>query len=405
MTERLYYEDSKLREFTASLVEQRAGERGLAVRLDRTAFYPTSGGQPHDTGTLNGHVVSDVWVDEGGEVWHLLPQTDSLGEIGAAVRGEIDWARRFDHMQQHSGQHMLSAAFVKSHRAKTIGFHLGADYSTIDLELPHLSWEAAAQVEDAVNQAVWEDLPLTVRFVTPEELPHIPLRKPPQVKEHVRVVWIGEYDVTACGGTHVSRTGEIGLIKITGLEHYKGGMRVTFHCGIRALRHYRTTHQLLRQASQSLSVGAAEVPQAVARLQADLKRTGRELHKLQAELAQVEAERLWESASEIAGKRVLYAHWADRPFAVARGMASYLQGKPRTALCFAVTEAKGTKLVCARSNDLPELNAAVILRDVAATLGGRGGGSPAMAQGGAGPHAAAEILAALQQSLRRAMES
>ncbi len=399
MTERLYYEDSKLLEFTAHLVEQRADRRGLSVRLDRTAFYPTSGGQPHDTGLLDGHTVSDVWVDEQGEVWHLLPDTDSLGEIGASVHGKVDWARRFDHMQQHSGQHMLSAAFVRAHNAKTIGFHLGTEYSTIDLELPNLSWEAAARVEEDVNRAVWADLPFTVRFVTPEELPHIALRKPPKVKEHVRVVWIGDYDITACGGTHVSRSGEIGMIKITGLERYKGGMRVTFHCGGRALRHYRVTHSLIRQTSNALSVGQGEVPEAVKRLQAELKQANRTLHKLQGELAQVEAERLWEAAAEVDGVKVLRAHWSERPFAVVRNMASHLQGKPHTVLCFAVSDAKGVKVVCARSNDLPELNAADILRKAVGSLGGRGGGSPTMAQGGARSHPPEVVLAALERAL------
>ena len=397
MTERLYYTDATLTSFDARIVERRETERGPAIRLDRTAFYPTSGGQPHDTGSLSGIPVRDVWDDEDGDVWHLLDAPLDADEVS----GTVDWPRRFDHIQQHTGQHLLSAAFVEVFDAKTIGFHLGSESSTIDLAIPQLSWEAAFRVEDEVNEVVWEDRVVSIHSVTREELKAqaIPLRKPPQVTGKIRVIWVEGYDASACGGTHVRRTGEIGLIKITGIERYKGGVRVAFQCGGRALRDYRRALHIVRETSSDLSVAQDELREAVARIQEDAKTTRRALNKAQSELMAFEADRLWTATSEIGGVKRIVAHWEDRTFADARAVASQLREKPRTLLLLAVTEAKGVRLVCARSEDLPDINAGTILREAAGTLGGRGGGSPAMAQGGAQMHPHETITAALESAI------
>jgi len=224
MTERLYYTDSALHTFAARVVERRDTERGPAVRLDRTAFYPTSGGQPYDTGTLGDVRVVDVWDDETDAVWHLLERSLDAEE----VEGRIDWERRFDHMQQHTGQHLLSAAFVRLRDAATVSFHLGTDDSSIDLDVRQLSWEDAFRVEADVNRVIWEDRPVEVHFVAEDEIAGVPLRKPPKVTGTIRVVWIRDVDASACGGTHVPRTGAVGLVKIVRLERYKGGTRVGF---------------------------------------------------------------------------------------------------------------------------------------------------------------------------------
>jgi len=396
MTKRLYYHDATQREFDARILEQRETERGVSVRLDQTAFYPTSGGQPYDTGTLNGIPILDVWDNNRGEIWHLLnqpiPQLD--------VHGTIDWPRRFDHTQQHTGQHLLSAAFINVRDAMTIGFHLGNTSSTIDLDIAKISWQDAARVENEANRIIFENRAVTVKIVTAEELHNIPLRKAPQVTGKIRVVWVQDYDASACGGTHVSHTGTVGLVKITGIERYKGGTRVAFLCGQRALEDYTRALTILRSASQMLTVGQAELVDAITRLQNAAKNTRRALNKAEATLMTFEAERLWAATPETEGLRRIVAHWEDRSFANIRASATQLRNRPRTLLFLAVTEAKGVRLICARSDDIPHINAADLLRTAASALGGRGGGSPTLAQGGAPPHPAEAILQVLHQAVQ-----
>lgn len=397
MTLRLYYDDPTCREFSTRVCDQRATERGLAVRLERTAFYPTSGGQPHDTGVLNAVAVLDVWDDDAGAIWHLLARPLE----GDAVVGQIDWTRRFDHMQQHTGQHLLSAVCASELNAATVGFHLGATASTIDLDTgarPALTWDGVARIEARVNQIIFEDRPVTIHNVSPEALGDIPLRKPPTVTGIVRVIWVADCDASACGGTHVQRTGEVGLLKVTGLERYKGGTRVTFLCGGRALTDYARALSLLRTVGGALSVGQDEIPAAVARLQEDLKTTRRLLHQTQGELLQYEAARLWAETPEVAGYRCIVAYWADRDFAAARAIAGQLRERPHTVLLLAVAEAQGVRLVCARSDDLPTVDAAALLRALTVRLGGRGGGSPTLAQGGAPLQPVEAVLAALHEA-------
>lgn len=403
MTHRLYYDDARLVTFDARIVAQRETERGLAVQLDQTAFYPTSGGQPHDTGMLAGIPVVDVWDEEDaggpGTVWHLLKAAPAA--VGDTITGVIDWPRRFDHMQQHTGQHILSAACVELYQGNTVGFHLGSEASTIDLDLPQFSWEAAFKVEDAANRVIWENRSVTIHTVTHADLGNIPLRKPPQVTGDIRVIWVEGYDASACGGTHVRTTGEIGLLKITGIERYKGGVRVTFLCGGRALRDYRRVLHALRTASSDLSVAQDEVPQTVAHLQEELQATRRALNKAQGHLLEFEADRLWEATPEVEGIRRIGVHWTDRPFADARAIAGRLRERPRTLLLLAVSEADGVRLVCARSDDLPHIDAGAMLREVTQALGGRGGGSPSIAQGGAPLHPQEAIMEAIHQIIHQ----
>jgi alanyl-tRNA synthetase len=394
VTRRLYYDAPTLRTFDARIVTRRETERGPAVQLDQTAFYPTSGGQPHDTGDIAGIPVVDVWDEDDGAIWHLL----TAMPISDAVSGVIDWPRRFDHMQQHTGQHLLSATFVAVVQAQTVGFHLGTDASTIDLDYPQLTWETAFQVEDKVNRVIWENRPVTIHTVTRDALGGIPLRKPPQVTGDIRVIWVEGYDASACGGTHVNATGEIGLIKITGLERYKGGSRVTFLCGARALRDYRRALHILRETGNALSMSQDEVPQAVVRLQDELQTTRRALNKAQGQLLEFEADRLWEETPEVDGVRRIVAHWTERTFADARVIANRLRERPHTLLLLAVTEEKGVRMVVARSEDVPHCDAGAILRVVTGALGGRGGGSPAIAQGGADAHSHEVIVEALRRA-------
>ncbi len=416
MTERLYYSDATLRTFTAHVLEQRTltaedGTLRPAARLDRTTFYPTSGGQPHDTGTLNGIDVVEVAEDDRGEIWHIL--AEPLPLQSAAVTGTIDWRRRFDHMQQHTGQHILSAAFDERLDAPTVGFHLGREGSTIDLDIAALSWDAAADVEREVNRVVWENRPVTVHMVSDAQVAEMPLRKPPAVTGEIRVIQVQGYDASACGGTHVRATGEIGMIKVAGIERYKGGVRVSFQCGERALNDYQRAMGVLRASSLLLSVGVDELPEAIARLDDELRVTRRSLRHARSELVTYEATRMWGEAPVVADIHIITDMWVDRDFEEARALANQLRERPRTMILLAVAEdnaggaPKGLRLVCAVSGDLAGrsdgavIDAASVLRDVLGALGGRGGGSPAMAQGGAPYESPQEVRVAFRKALSR----
>ena len=253
MTERLYYEDAYLTEFDALVSETRPDGW---ITLDRSAFYPTSGGQPYDTGTLNGIAVTDVQVRDG-VVWHRI---DAPFAAGDRVHGVIDWERRFDHMQQHAADHMLAGAAWQLYGGVTIGLHLGAEDSTIDMDLPggrtHLTAAEIDELETLVNRRVQRDDPIRCWFPDPAELETLPLRKRPTVSEHVRVVAMGDYEMVACGGTHPATTGQIGPVRILSSAPARGKMRLRFVSGMRAVRHlilacahrYFENHAQLRRA-------------------------------------------------------------------------------------------------------------------------------------------------------------
>jgi alanyl-tRNA synthetase len=400
MTKRLYYSDSKLREFEAEIVAQKPVEREIkearqAVRLDRTAFYPTSGGQPHDVGTLNGTPVLDVWEDDQGDIWHGISRP--LAAESGAVVGSIDWIRRFDHMQQHSGQHLLSAAFDAELGARTVGFHMSDEESTVDLDVSDLTWETVFRVEDAVNGMIWADHPVEIRMIAQSQVDDVDLRKPPTVTGTIRVITMGPYDASACGGTHVTRTGEVGAVKVVNFTNYKGGSRVTFVCGGRALRHYQVLLRDAESASLRLSVATSALPEAVDRLQAEIKSTQRTLREIRAQWAALEADQLWNQADLVDGVHVVVAQWADRDFEDVRTTALRLRERPKTIALLAAT-GQGVRLVSVCSDDLPDVDAVELLNQALAPLGGRGGGSPTLAQGGAPPHDPESVLDALRQS-------
>jgi alanyl-tRNA synthetase len=394
MTEQLYYTDSYCTRFSARVIERLTWDEHPAVVLDRTAFYPTSGGQPADRGTLNGVILLDVAVREGdGAILHVLSAPlPALGQDDSPemeVAGAVDWPRRFDHMQQHTGQHILSAAFERLLDADTVGFHLGAETSTIDLDVAGLDGEAVEPVEELVNRIIWEDRPIHVRFVSPDELTALPVKRPPPVEGPLRIVEIRgpgsdperSFDVNACGGTHVARTGEIGLIKITRLEHRGEETRVEFLCGRRALRDYRTKNSVVNDLASALTVGYWELDQAVERMQAEIKQLRRDLRQARARLLDVEAVELAESALVCGPYRVVGQIWEQREVEELRGLARKLAERPGiVALLIGVGER--VDLCFTRAEDL-DLDVAALLREACAQLGGRGGGRPQAAQGSA----------------------
>jgi len=349
MTERLYYTDSYRTRFSARVIERLTWDDQPAVVLDRTAFYPTSGGQPADRGVLGNVPVLDVVVQEkNSEIVHVLKH--ALPETGdEEIEGEVDWLRRFDHMQQHTGQHILSAAFEQLFDADTVGFHLGSETCTVDIDVSRLDPAAVEPVEEFANRVIWEDRPVGVRFVASDELGALPLRRPPTVEGPVRIVEITDCDVNPCGGTHVARTGEIGIIKIVRLDYRGDETRVEFLCGGRALRDYQAKNEMLNQLAGLLTVGHRELDQAVERLQSEARQSRRELRRARQRLLKVEAAELAKTAVVHGPYRVVRRVWEGREPEELRGLAQKLMGQfglvallagvgERTHLCFACAE-------------------------------------------------------------------
>jgi alanyl-tRNA synthetase len=395
MTDRLYYTDPYRRSFDATVrgLDHRGGR--LLVFLDHTAFYPTSGGQPFDTGTLGGHPVVDVVDESDGSVAHVLTANHDALQIGAAVHGEIDWDRRFDHMQQHTGQHVLSAALERLLGVRTVSFHLGGDVSTIDLDREVTSAEIA-EAEDAANRIVWEDRPIVVRFATSEEAARLPLRKEPARQGTLRLIDVDGWDLSACGGTHVARTGGIGVIAVSAWERFKGGQRLEFICGSRALHRFRTNRDSLNASVRLLSVLPQELPSSIERLLSEARDQKRAVLSQQTELAQFRAAELARSAeSTSAGRLVLSAIDAD-----AGGLKALAAAITRDPGFFVVLVSRSMPLllVVARSPDLAA-SAQQVLSSLTAKFGGRGGGRPELAQAGNLNGTPDEVLKAARELL------
>ena len=388
MTDRLYYNDSYLAEFDANVVEETTHEGKIAVVLDRTAFYPTSGGQPFDTGTLSGAKVLDVVDTDEGSILHVV---DRVPE-GARVTGTIDWVRRFDHMQQHTGQHVLSAAFDRFLEARTESFHLGADYSTIDLAR-ELSPAEIARGEDEANRVVWEDRPVAIRFAGPDEIAKLSLRKEPKRGGTLRLIDVQDFDLSACGGTHVARTGAIGTIAVAATERFRGGSRVTSLCGGRALAGHRSLRDAVAGSVRVLSVLPADLPAAIERLQADGKDLRKQIKDFQSKLAVQEADTLADSAEVVSGPeqvRLVAVSLAGWDAAGLKSIAARIVERPGYVV-FLVGEPAPAAVVVARSAGLPH-DAGALLRQLVDRHGGKGGGRPEFAQGGGVSSRASDVL-------------
>jgi alanyl-tRNA synthetase len=376
MTERIYYTDSMARSFEARVVSCERKDVAIQVRLDRTAFYPTSGGQPHDTGRLGSTTVSDVIDGDDGEIRHVV---DAEIPVGTTVQGEVDWPRRLDHMQQHTGQHVLSAAFDRLFGVRTTSFHMGAEVSTIDLAREVTPAEIA-QAESAANQVVWEDRPVHVRFASEEEAAGLKLRKEPTRTGRLRLVEVEGFDLSACGGTHVPTAGVIGIIAVTAWERFKGATRLTFVCGGRTLRSHDNLRDTVTAAIRVLSVVPSELAGAIERLQTEQKEADRTIKKLQDELAGFRAQALRQNAATIGPYRGVLIAQPGLDAAALRTLAAAIVSEPGMVAVLA-GEGRPTPVVVARSNDVP-IDAGAWMKRATAEFGGRGGGRPELSQGG-----------------------
>jgi alanyl-tRNA synthetase len=394
MTERIYYTEPACRSFDATVIEVTEHEGAPALVLDRSAFYPTSGGQPFDTGRLGNTDVLNT-IDDGERVLHVVRARLSVGDT---VHGELDWSRRFDHMQQHTGQHVLSAALDRLLDNRTMSFHMGGETSTIDLAREAAPGDIERCVDEA-NRIVWDDRPVTIRFASPEEAARLPLRKEPVRGGRLRLIEVTDFDLSACGGTHVARTGEIGLIAATGTEKFRGGTRLTFVCGGRVLRALRGYRDAVIGSVRSLSVLPHELPSAVERMQAEGKQARKTIARLQSELAVHEAARLVASAPMTDGVRRV-AHLVDGWDAAGlKAIASAMSAQGPVAAALVGTSAP-IAVVVARSSGVA-LDANAVLQQLLKRFGGRGGGKPDLAQGAGlsgDPH---DIAAVARELIRR----
>jgi alanyl-tRNA synthetase len=392
MTERLYYTDPYLTEFEAEVVDVQQLETREGIVLDRTAFYPTSGGQPFDTGTLGGARVVDVVDGDDGRIVHVVEGDAPRGRVGARV----DWDRRFEHMQQHTGQHVLSAAFDKLHGVRTTSFHLGSEAATIDLAREVTPTEIA-RAEHAANQVVWSDAPVTIRFVQAEDALALRLRKESARTGRLRIIEVEGFDVSACGGTHVARTGAIGIIVASSWERLRGGSRVEFRCGIRALRSHSLLRDTAAAGSRMLSVAAGELPAAIDRLQEDNKDLRRRARDLAARLATYETDALAARAILIGSCRVVFESLADLDINGLKTVAQGIAARPGHA-AVVCTKHEPLSIVIARAADA-SFDAAAVLKTLTAGFGGKGGGRADLAQGGGLAAQPEEVLAAARAFL------
>jgi alanyl-tRNA synthetase len=389
VTERLYYSDPHLIEFEARVVDVTERVSGwTAIVLNRTAFYPTGGGQPSDTGTLDGMRVVECIDDGDRGVLHVVQGITPARD--AIVRGRVDWPRRLDHIQQHTGQHILSQAFVTIFKAPTRGFRVLDSSCEIDVELREPTTEKIERAVELANNVIWEDRAITIRNVTAEEASELSLRKEPSREGELRLIEIEGFDLTPCGGTHAFRTGEVGMIVVRSWERAKGLTRIDFVAGTRALADYRKANRSAREVAALFSSGRDDIAHLAAQALEESKDLHRRIRVLEEIAAEVEAQKLLSAAPVSFDGNRLVAHVFDardtetfevRDAESLKKLAQALIAHSHTIALLASRDKDMARLVFARSNDAPgDMNA--LMREACAMLDGRGGGRPDLAQGG-----------------------
>lgn len=381
-TERLYYRDARCTEFDANIVQ--LDDSRTRVVLDRSAFYPTSGGQPFDTGVLGGSPVVDV-TEEGDAVVHHLAAPLSTASV--RLTGRVHWPRRFDHMQQHSGQHLLSAVLEDEFGWPTISVHFGAESSTLDVAAEVLPAEALREAEQMINALVTENRPISVSFESSGDITG--LRKPSDRAGLLRVVTIAGLDKNACGGTHVSHTGDIGPILLRRTERVRGGTRLEFRCGARAIQRARADFDVVQQIAASFSAAIDDLPSLVGLLHADAQKTEKEVARLVELLAAHEAHALYQQTTPNArGRRVYHESVSDAPVK-SRQSVAHQYAQHSTAVFVSVSHTPPALLLAASADS--GIDCGRVLKETLHAVGGRGGGTSALAQGSVPTLDAAEI--------------
>ncbi|MEH7502136.1 DHHA1 domain-containing protein [Neobacillus drentensis] len=397
MENKLYYQDAYIQAFTAKVLKQEQDSAGKWYAcLNQTAFYPTGGGQPHDLGTLAEQTVINV-EEIDGEIRHYL--VGPLQEICGEISGNIDWERRLDHMQQHAGQHILSASFDHLFEYKTIGFHLGAELLTIDLETENLTQQQVQKAEALANQIILENRPIEIKWVTEEELSQFSLRKETKVKEDIRLVIIPDFDYNGCGGTHPTTTGEVNSIKVLDWERQKKKVRVQFVCGNRVLKQLGQKQKVLLELTKILNAPEKEMEQAALRLLENNKTLEKELEQTQENLLHYEAQDLLGKSNQNEQKLISEV-FIDRSIQDLQKLARIITAEDDTAIVYFVSQNENRlQVVCARGTAGTESMKKVIAKALP-LIKGKGGGNDSFAQGGGEAMISAEQM--LQHILKTA---
>lgn len=374
---KLFYRNPYIKEFNANILKIAEKDNMLHLELNQTAFYPEGGGQPSDIGYIDDVEVSHVY-ENGEKIYHVVDKLPSKLEN---VKCSIDWERRFDHMQQHLGQHILSAAFEKLYDANTIGFHLSPNTLTIDIDKV-LSHEDIIKVEYFGNQIVFNDLAVQILYPDKEELKTLPLRKEPAVTDNIRIVKLDDFDYSPCCGTHPNRTGEVGIIKIKKFEKYKSGLRIEFACGNRALKDYQTKNHIINSLSSNLSIKFEEILESVQRINDDLLNIKKENKSLKEQIIAYEAANLLNSANIINNSKIVRKIFYNRDFGDLKLLSTSLINNNGTIVVFGLVNDDKAQLIFSRSKDLDKVMMNDILKKCIPLIDGKGGGSPFSAQGG-----------------------
>ncbi|MCU4767693.1 DHHA1 domain-containing protein [Bacillus toyonensis] len=378
MEQKLYYIDAYTKDFTTKIIKQDYDkEDNLYVVLNETAFYPTGGGQPYDTGTLNGTLVTNV-EEVNGEIRHFIAEQLEAEE----VEGKINWERRFDHMQQHAAQHILSAAFWDHFNIPTIGFHLGKETVTIDLETENLPAETIEKAMQIANNIVFENHPIRIQWMNLEEAKTLPLRKEPTLTENIRVVIIENFDYNGCGGTHPRRTGEVGLIQVLNWERNKGGIRLTFIAGWRTLKLMGQQQQIMKDVSKQLNSSETDIPAKVAQLLISQKENEKAIQTMNEKLLFAEANELLQQPAEIHAGLLISKVFTNRSMQEVAKLSAIITEQQEHAITYFVIE-NDDKLQCILAcGKTVTLDMNALLKDALPAIEGKGGGNKKSARGG-----------------------
>lgn len=371
MAQKIYYDSAYTREWHTTITGKVNKEDGVYVTLAETAFYPHGGGQPCDLGQIGGITVLDVNIEDG-EVWHKLERAPEQTEVHC----EIDWERRFDHMQQHTGQHLLSAITLKLTEAMTLSFHLGTEYDTIDVAAPELGANQLTAIEQEVNRQIYRNARINTSWVTAEEAAQLPLVKQPTVTEDIRIVEIEGVEYNACGGTHVSATGEIGIIKLLKTEKVKGGTRIYFKCGTRALNEFTSTQNVLNSIMVKLKTSKDELLERIEKMELEQKQLQTELNAVKTTNDAYYAEELLAARQGL----VIAQVFENKSLKDMQSLATKLTADHEGLVLFAsISEAK---VVLAQNGQPPEWACGPFFKGNLGAYNGKGGGSEKMAQAG-----------------------
>jgi alanyl-tRNA synthetase len=376
VTEKLYYKNPYQFEFDASVISSFKDKQGVGVVLDRTCFYPEGGGQPSDTGWLNQTPVLDVRLKDG-KIVHYVD-----GEVSSTeVHGKIDAVRRLDFMQQHTGQHILSQSLLQACRFNTVSVHFGEDITTIEMQTPAVTKQELEKVEELANSIIMRNLPVKVHWVSPEEVPKFNVRRPPPDVNEIRLVEIEGFDVTACGGTHLARTGEVGLIKIVGLEKIRGRVRLLVKIGKRVLAEYGKKNELVQELVQTLTCGQEDIIPRIRTMQMQLKEFQREISGMESRLMANEAQAALSSATEVNGKKIVKKIFRDADYNKVKAFTDEIISEPNRVVVGMNVNGEQLRWIIAHSL-AAELDMRQLIEPLLHIIEGKGGGRPNMLQGG-----------------------